>query len=188
MEDTHSCEKCFSLGGGCRTKPIFFFIMPHTYPSILGSSQGSDDACVRSNPPATGPCVGIKFVAFCCTWLPQQPEIFPTLLLYQQVVPSQMALVSTEMQLRSMSPGPERFMTMNLMSSGPCTVSKDATSYGRTVRRMNTRDNHTTADVDGARTFVRTSTLTNKPDSYGVAVRRKHTKIKEEKACSWKCC
>eukprot|EP00903_Cladosiphon_okamuranus_P013663 g12724.t1 len=34
---------------------------------------------------------------------------------------------------------------------------------------MNTRDNHTTADVDGARTFVRTSTLTNKPDSYGVA-------------------
>lgn len=82
-----------------------------------------------------------------------------------------MALVSTEAQLRSMSPGPERFMTMNLMSSGPCTVSKGATSYGRTVRRMNTRDNHTTADVDGARTFVRTSTLTNKPDSYGVAVR-----------------
>lgn len=82
-----------------------------------------------------------------------------------------MALVSTEAQLRSMSPGPERFMTMNLMSSGPCTVSKGATSYGRTVRRMNTRDNHTTADVDGAQTFVRTSTLTNKPDSYGVAVR-----------------
>lgn len=36
---------------------------------------------------------------------------------------------------------------------------------------MNTRDNHTTADVDGARTFVRTSKLTNKPDSYGVGVR-----------------
>ncbi|CAM9664957.1 unnamed protein product [Ectocarpus sp. 12 AP-2014] len=80
-----------------------------------------------------------------------------------------MALVSTETQLRSMSAGPERFMTMNLMSSGPCTVSKKATSYGRTVRRLKTRDNHTTADVDGARTFVRTSTLTNKPDSYGVA-------------------
>lgn len=83
-----------------------------------------------------------------------------------------MALVSTEAQLRSMSPGPERSMTMNLVSSGPCTVSKGATSYGRTVRRMNTRDNHTTADVDGARTFVRTSTLTNKPDSHGVAVRQ----------------
>lgn len=82
-----------------------------------------------------------------------------------------MALVSTEMQLRSMSPGPERFMTMNLMSSGPCTMSNGMTSYGRTVRRMNTRDNHTTEDVDGARTFVRTSTLTNKPDSHGVAVR-----------------
>ena len=40
------------------------------------------------------------------------------------------------------------------------------------MRRMNTRDNHTTADVDGARTFIRTSTLTNKPDSYGVQVRR----------------
>lgn len=82
-----------------------------------------------------------------------------------------MALVSTEMQLRSLSPGPERFMTMNLMSSGPCTVSNGITSYGRTVRRMKTRDNHTTADVDGARTFIRTSTLTNKPDSYGVSVR-----------------
>lgn len=90
-----------------------------------------------------------------------------------------MALVSTEAQLCSMSPGPERFMTMNLMSTGPCTVSKGATSYGRTVRRMNTRDNHTTADVDGARTFVRTSTLTNKPDSYGVAVR--HVQIEHAK-------
>ena len=86
-----------------------------------------------------------------------------------------MALVSTETQLRSMSPGPERFMTMNLTSKGPCTITKASTSYGRTVRRMNTRDNHTTADVDGARTFVRTSTLTNKPDSYGVQVRRTGT-------------
>lgn len=61
-------------------------------------------------------------------------------------------------------------MTMNLMSAGPCTVSNGVTSYGRTVRRMRTRDNHTTADVHGAQTFVRTSTLTNKPDSYGISV------------------
>ena len=92
-----------------------------------------------------------------------------------------MALVSTETELRSMSPGPERFMTMNLTSKGPCTITKNSTSYGRTVRRMNTRDNHTTADVDGARTFIRTSTLTNKPDSYGVKVR----KVEEGGARLW---
>lgn len=59
---------------------------------------------------------------------------------------------------------------MNLVSVGPCTVSNGVTSYGRTVRRTRTRDNHTTADVDGTRTF-KTSTLNNnKPDSHDISV------------------
>lgn len=87
------------------------------------------------------------------------------------ILRAKMALVSTEAQLRSVSPGPEQFMTMNLTSTGPCTVSNGLTSYGRTVRRMKTRENHTTADVEGAQTYVRTTTLTNKPDSYGISVR-----------------
>ncbi|CAM9740433.1 unnamed protein product, partial [Choristocarpus tenellus] len=80
-----------------------------------------------------------------------------------------MTLVSTEAQLRSLSPGPERFMTMNLMSSGPCTIAKDFTSYGRAVRRLNTRDHHSTSDVDGAQPFSRTNILKNKPNFHNVA-------------------
>lgn len=84
-----------------------------------------------------------------------------------------MALVSTSSQLRAISPGSDRFMTMNLMSAGPCTIPRDFTSYGRAVRRIHTRDNHTTADVEGAQTFIKTNTLTNKPDSFSISVRSK---------------
>ena len=61
-------------------------------------------------------------------------------------------------------------MTMNLISAGPCTLDKNFTSYGRTVPRMATRDFYTTADIDGAKTFVRTSTLTNKPNLHEISV------------------
>ncbi|CAM9911517.1 unnamed protein product [Discosporangium mesarthrocarpum] len=80
-----------------------------------------------------------------------------------------MNLLSTEAQLRSLSPGPERFMTMNLMSSGPSTVTNAVTIHGRTVRRLKTRDHHSTFDVDGAQTFNKTSVLTNKPNFYNIS-------------------
>jgi hypothetical protein len=59
--------------------------------------------------------------------------------------------------------------TMNLTAGGVCTVSKEQTSRGWTVRRMATRDTMRLDDIDGAAPYNRITHITKKPDLHNVS-------------------
>ncbi|KAG5182261.1 hypothetical protein JKP88DRAFT_164721, partial [Tribonema minus] len=65
-------------------------------------------------------------------------------------------------------PLPPEYATMNLTAGGVCTVPKEQTSRGWTVRRLATRDVMRVDDIDGARTHIPVANITKRPDLYNV--------------------